>query len=63
MRLVEYPDREMMMMDLADRLATELRAALRHADRATLAVPGGSTPGPVFDTLSGLALDPAPIYI
>ncbi|HBZ44658.1 MAG TPA: 6-phosphogluconolactonase [Maritimibacter sp.] len=53
----EYPDREMMMMDLADRIASELRGTLAREDRASLAVPGGTTPGPVFDTLSGVHLD------
>jgi 6-phosphogluconolactonase len=54
--LVEYPDRELMMITLADRIAAELRAELRHEDRATLAVPGGTTPGPIFDVLAGVNL-------
>ncbi|ROU04079.1 6-phosphogluconolactonase [Histidinibacterium lentulum] len=57
MELKEYPDAEMMMMDLADRLASELRAALAQRDTVSLAVPGGTTPGPVFDVLSGMGLD------
>jgi 6-phosphogluconolactonase len=56
MNLVEYADREMMMIDLADRLSSELKAELRHEDRATLAVPGGTTPGPIFDVLSDIDL-------
>lgn len=56
MRFVEYPDREAMMIDLADLLASELNEALHHGDRATLVVPGGTTPGPVFDTLSAVDL-------
>jgi 6-phosphogluconolactonase len=56
MNLVEYPDREFMMMDLADKLSSELGAHLRTEDRATLAVPGGTTPGPIFDVLSGVDL-------
>lgn len=56
MNLVEYPDREMMMIALADKLAAELRARLRQEDRATLAVPGGTTPGPIFDVLNDLDL-------
>ncbi|MBY4891773.1 6-phosphogluconolactonase [Rhodobacteraceae bacterium N5(2021)] len=54
---VEYPDRDLMMLDLADRLTGELAAALRGNDRATLCVPGGTTPGPIFDVLSEQALD------
>ena len=56
MRLVEYPDREMMMIDLANQLAGELRTCVAHHEHASFAVPGGTTPGPVFDTLSGTDL-------
>lgn len=53
----EYPDREMMMLRLAQRISSELGESLRTNGRATLSVPGGTTPGPVFDTLSGADLD------
>lgn len=53
----EYPDRDMMMLRVAQRIASELGETLRGSDRATLSVPGGTTPGPVFDTLSGADLD------
>ena len=52
-----YPDREMLAMDLANQIAGELRAALSHQDRAALAVPGGTSPGPVFDVLCAADLD------
>ncbi len=48
---IDYPDREMLTIDLANQLAGDLEAALFHEDRAALAVPGGTTPGPVFDDL------------
>lgn len=51
MNLIEYPDAEMMMMDLANTLAGELEQALLTHDRASFAVPGGTTPGPIFDVL------------
>ncbi|MEM1129680.1 MAG: 6-phosphogluconolactonase [Pseudomonadota bacterium] len=57
MKFVEYPDRDMMMIDVADKLASELNAALMTHDAVSLAVPGGTTPGPVFDTLSVVDLD------
>jgi len=57
MRLVEYPDRDLLMLGLADRLAGDLAEALRHHDRASFSVPGGTTPGPVFDVLSEQILD------
>lgn len=53
----DYPDRELLMMGLADTVASELRKTLAHDARASLAVPGGTTPGPVFDTLSAVPLD------
>lgn len=57
MRLHTYPDRDMLAIDLANRMAGELAAALMHQDRATLIVPGGSTPGPVFDALCAADID------
>lgn len=57
MKLKTFPDREILMIDLADRIASELAMVLRMQDRATLVVPGGTTPGPIFDTLSGVDLD------
>lgn len=62
MNLIEYPDREFMMVSLADKLASELRLALQQGP-ATLSVPGGTTPGPVFDILSGLDLDWAQVSV
>lgn len=57
MELIDYPDREMMMLRVAQTIASELGQSLRAEGRATLSVPGGTTPGPVFDTLSGADLD------
>lgn len=52
MRIEEYPDRDMLAMDLADTLAGELENCLFNHDHASFAVPGGTTPGPIFDMLS-----------
>ncbi|EAQ07368.1 6-phosphogluconolactonase [Yoonia vestfoldensis] len=57
MDLIEYPDAELMMMRLADVLASQIKQALLTQDRASLAVPGGTTPGPIFDTLCAVDLD------
>jgi len=59
----EYPDREMMMVALAGTIASQLRRALEVEGRATLSVPGGTTPGPVFDILSALDLDWAQVSV
>ncbi len=53
----EYPDRDMLMLRLAQRVASELGETLRAEGRATLSIPGGTTPGPIFDVLSGVDLD------
>lgn len=63
MNLIEYADRDMLMIDLANRLAGELAECLMVHDHASLAVPGGSTPGPVFDYLSAADLDWARVHV
>ena len=57
MNFKSYPDRDMLMIGLADRIASQLREAIRNDGHATLSVPGGTTPGPIFDTLSEIDLD------
>lgn len=57
MEFCEYPDREMLALSLADRMASQLAQHLRANDHATLCVPGGTSPMPVFETLSGADLD------
>jgi len=47
-----YPDRDTMMRSLAELVADQLRGAHAAKHRATLAVPGGTTPGPFLDALS-----------
>ena len=56
MILQTYPSRAALMAGLASTIAAELRAALTTGP-ATLSVPGGTTPGPVFDALSDTDLD------
>lgn len=53
---IKYPDADMMMMDVANVLADDLAEALHAKDRVTFAVPGGTTPGPIFDALSAVDL-------
>ncbi len=53
MKFVEYADSEMMMIDLANVLAGELESCLLNHEQASFAVPGGTTPGPIFDVLCG----------
>ena len=44
MKLVEYPDRDLLMLALADQIAGELGDFLRREGRASFCVPGGTTP-------------------
>lgn len=60
---VEYPDREMLALSLANRIAGQLGQHLRMNDRASLCVPGGSTPAPLFNTLSGSDIDWARVTV
>jgi 6-phosphogluconolactonase len=47
-----YPDRDVLMRGLADLVSDQLRAAIATKGRATLAVPGGTTPAPFLNWLS-----------
>lgn len=57
MKLITYADAEMLAIGLANVLAGDLRVALSAKDRALFVVPGGTTPGPVFDVLCDADLD------
>lgn len=57
MNIEKYIDSDMMAIDVANRIAGDLNIALHNADRAMLAVPGGTTPGPIFDDLCAAVLD------
>ncbi|MFD1797517.1 6-phosphogluconolactonase [Paracoccus aurantiacus] len=61
--IVTYPDRELLSLSLADRIAGQLRQQLEAVGPASLCVPGGSTPAPMFKALSGLPLDWANITV
>lgn len=57
MRFETYPDRESLMLGLADLIAGQLSGFLQREGKASLCVPGGTTPGPIFDKLSGVDID------
>lgn len=57
MELVEYADVDMMMLSLAQRIRRELSDALLRRERAVFSVPGGTTPGPLFDLLAAADLE------
>ena len=57
MNIEKYIDADMLAIDVANRIAGDLTVALHNADRVMLAVPGGTTPGPIFDDLCAADLD------
>ena len=57
MKFEEYHDRDMLAIDVANVMAGRLENALFTHERATLVVPGGTSPGPIFDVLSAARLD------
>ena len=63
MQLTSYENASEMMQSLSAQIASELLAAVALRGRACLAVPGGSTPGPLFDQLSQAPLDWANVTV
>ncbi|ASM72406.1 MULTISPECIES: 6-phosphogluconolactonase [Roseobacteraceae] len=57
MKFEEYLDRDMLAIDVANTMAGALENILFTHERATLVVPGGTSPGPIFDVLSAARLD------
>lgn len=55
--IVDYADREMLAINLANTLAGDLENALFHKETVSFAVPGGTSPGPVFDVLCASDLE------
>lgn len=63
MTLIEYPDRDMLAIDVANKLAGELESCLFNHDHASFVVPGGTTPGPIFDVLCAADLDWSRVHV
>lgn len=63
MKLIEYLNRDALALDVAKILAAELENALLTQETVTLAVPGGTTPGPIFDSLGAVDLDWSRVHV
>ena len=63
MQLTSYETASAMMQSLSVQIASQLSASIELRGRACLAVPGGSTPGPLFDLLSEAQLDWANVTV
>ncbi len=55
--LMQYPDRAVLAVDLAEVVADQLADAIEARGSASLAVPGGTTPGPFLMALSAQDID------
>jgi 6-phosphogluconolactonase len=63
MEMINYSDREMLALGLADALSSALKNCLMVHDHASFCVPGGSSPGETFAALSGARLDWARVHV
>jgi 6-phosphogluconolactonase len=63
MEFSSYPDRDALVLGLADAISSALSEALNSDGHASLSVTGGNSPGPLFDILSGLPLDWANVAV
>lgn len=57
MKFIEYADAELLWMGLSQQIAGEINRGLMGHERVSIAVPGGTTPGPLFDALAAVSLD------
>ncbi|AHD00910.1 6-phosphogluconolactonase [Leisingera methylohalidivorans] len=51
MKFNEYPDQDMLAIEVANEIAGDLKTHLLTHDAASFAVPGGTSPGLIFDAL------------
>ena len=51
MSFQEYSDREMLIIKVAQKIVGDLKTALLTQENVSFVVPGGTTPGPIFDIL------------
>ncbi|RME17928.1 MAG: 6-phosphogluconolactonase [Alphaproteobacteria bacterium] len=57
MNFHDLGDSEMLWLDLSNTIAGILNRGLMQHERVSIAVPGGTTPGPLFDVLSAVDLE------
>lgn len=63
MKFNENADRDMAAMNVAHALTSDLRRCLLHHETASFAVPGGTTPGPIFDVMSSVDIDWSRVHV
>lgn len=57
MEIKEYSDRDMVAIHLANSLGGALKKCLLHHPFASFVVPGGTSPGPIFDVLCAAEIE------
>ncbi|MBY6138256.1 6-phosphogluconolactonase [Leisingera daeponensis] len=57
MKFNEYPDQDMLAIEVANEIAGDLKTHLLHQDTVSFAVAGGTTPGLIFDDLCAADID------
>jgi len=55
LNFITYPDRDSLVMGVADCIASDLAGMLVHKERVSFTGAGGGTPGPVYDALSAVS--------
>ncbi|MFC4671815.1 6-phosphogluconolactonase [Seohaeicola nanhaiensis] len=63
MNIIDYADRDMLAINVAQVVAGQLESVLFSHERASFAVPGGTTPGPIFDALCAATLDWSRVHV
>jgi 6-phosphogluconolactonase len=63
MNILEYTDREMLVIEVANALVGDLKTALFNHNQVSFVVPGGTTPGPIFDILCAADIEWERIHI
>lgn len=63
MNFIENADRDMAIMNVAHALTSDLRKCLLQHEFASFAVPGGTTPGPIFDAMSSVDIDWGRVHV
>ncbi len=57
MSFQEYSDREMLIIEVAQKIVGDLKTALLTQENVSFVVPGGTTPGPIFDILCAAEIE------
>ncbi len=63
MNIQEYASRDALIAGVAQDLLVDLKAELGKRESVTFVVPGGTTPGPIFDILSKADIDWSRVHV